>query len=896
MDKHKYLFIDCNALLYKGHFAMIRSPLRAKDGTNTSGLFYLVREIIDLNNSRSPSLTIAVFDHPSPVFRKKIFSQYKANRPSMPDELRSQSECARKLIPALGFPLLEKEGFEADDIIAWLTQEALLKGETVEILSPDKDLLQLAADGVTVLRPGRRGTPVTLVEKNDVPGIMGVRADQVADYLSLTGDSSDNIPGAKGIGPKTALNLLEKFDSIEGIYGSIRDVLPESVRRKLQNSMEMVYLSRKLISLKPAHKMDISLEKLSMKSPDEITATQILTALGMQSILDRMDITPPLDLFGDFGNVPSTEWCSTSVIGSINELEELDLGSPKKTFIALDTETTSKRPFRAAPVGISLTASENNAVYIPLCGKDGFSVDEVVPVLQHKLKDRDIVAQNGKYDMHILESMGLRINSLKGDPMIADYLLRPERQSHSLSSLSVTWLQRPMLEYGAVLGDAESLKDVETEKVAEYCGCDSATALELNRVLRSELKKDEKLLNLYESLELPLVRVISDMEKRGIGLDSESLRRLESEFENTRSELENEAREIAGISLNLNSPSQVSHTLFDILGLTPVKKTGKGKFSSSIEVLEKLRGKHSFVETVIQHREISKLLNTYIRKLPGYICERDGMIHTSFSQTVTATGRLSSSDPNLQNIPVRTERGREVRRCLVPGEENHLLITADYSQIELRILAHFAGRGNLRRAYEDNMDIHSMTAEALFGDSSPAHRRKAKEVNFSILYGISSWGLSNRLNVSRGEASGIITRYLETYPELESFFARCIEYAEEHEETRTILGRRRVFKGFRSAKGNTRNAMERMVINTTVQGSAADIIKLAMLKVDSRLRDTANAGLVLQVHDELVATAPAASAEEVAGIIRHEMESAYELAVPLVVDTGIGRNWLEAQH
>ncbi len=896
MNKRKYLLIDCNALLYRGYFAMMRSPLRARDGTSTSGLFYLIRAMIDIKDSRSPYVTVAVFDHPSPVFRVELYPEYKANRPSMPPELRVQSSYARDLIPALGFPLLEKEGFEADDIIAWLTQEAVLKGESVEILSPDKDLLQLAADGVTIIRPGRGGRRETLIGKNDVESVIGVRADQVADYLSLTGDSSDNIPGAKGIGPKTALKLIKEFDSIDGIYGSITDVSPEAVRKKLERSMEMVYLSRKLISLKPAHHMDISLEELSMKPPDTEIASRLLTSMGMNSILDRMGMTPEGDLFSTVGSMASSDWCSTSVIRSIHNLEKLDLGNPPDGYMALDTETTSKRPFQADPVGISLTASEANAVYIPLSGTDAILADDVVPVLKRILKDRLIVAQNGKYDIHILESMGLRINELKGDPMIADYLLRPEMQSHSLSNLSVKWLKRPMIEYTDVLGNSGSLADVETKKVAEYCGCDSATALELNRILRKELEKDEKLLKLYDTLELPLVRVISDMEKRGIGLDTESLKRLESEFTDTKHELEEEARITAGFAVNLNSPSQVSHTLFDVLGLTPVKKTGKGKFSSNIEVLEKLRGKHRFVETVIQHRELSKLLNTYIRKLPGYICGRDGMIHTSFSQTVTATGRLSSSNPNLQNIPIRTERGREVRRCFIPGDENHVLITADYSQIELRILAHFAGPGNLRQAYEENKDIHSATAEALFGDAAPQHRRKAKEVNFSILYGISAWGLSNRLNVSRGEAAGIITRYLETYPELESFFARCIEYAEEHEETRTILGRRREFKGFRSAKGTTRSAMERMVINTTVQGSAADIIKLAMLKVDRRLKDTAHAGLVLQVHDELVATAPESSAKDVSIIIRDEMESAYELTVPLVVDTGIGKNWLEAQH
>lgn len=898
MTKKEYFLIDSHALLYRGYFAMLRNPLRALDGTNTSGLFHLVREIIDHRESRSPdTITIAVFDHPSPTFRTEMYPEYKANRPSMPDELRSQSEYARRLIPALGIPLLEKEGLEADDIIAWLTQEAVSRGDTVEILSSDKDLLQLADDGVTIIRPGRGNSPETIVRKNDVNSIMGVRADQVADLLSLTGDSSDNIPGAKGIGPKTAVKLLDEFQSIDGIYGSIDDVLPDSVRRKLKNSRKTVLLSRKLISLKPAQKMDIYLDDLSMKLPDAELASELLTSLGMQSVLLKLGISPATDLFSGWGNTSPTEWCSTTIIKSLNELEEYCLNHSENELLALDTETTSKFPFQAIPVGISLTTSEDGALYIPLSGPDALPIDKVVTILRTILINRLIVAQNGKYDIHILESIGLEIRGLSGDPMIADYLLRPEFRSHSLSNLSITWLGRHMTDYSDVLGNAATLADVKTETVAEYCCCDSAAALNLNGVLRKELEKDEKLLKIYDTLELPLVKVISNMEKRGIGLDIESLHLLEIEFSDSIRELEAKAAETAGFPINLNSPAQVSRILFDSLGLTPAGKTGTGANSSSMEVLERLRGKHRFVETVIEHRELSKLLNTYIRKLPEYVCEKDGMIHTSFSQTVTATGRLSSSSPNLQNIPVRTSRGREVRKCFVPGKDGHVLITADYSQIELRILAHLAGPGNLRRAYERNLDIHSSTAEALFGDASPEHRRKAKEVNFSILYGISSWGLSKRLNISRGEAAGIIDRYLDNYPELKTFFSRCVEYAEEHNETRTILGRRREFKGFKSAKGARRNSMERMVINTTVQGSAADIIKIAMLNVDRSLRHSQiNAGLVLQVHDELVATAPERYAVEISGIIRDEMESAFEMSIPMVVDTGWGRNWMEAQH
>ncbi len=892
----KILLVDCYNLLYRGHFAMHRNPLRAQDGTNTSGLYHLVSELLDMTEKRSADVTVAVFDYPKPSFRKKIYPEYKSNRPPMPDELIVQSELARKLIPVLGIPLLEEEGLEADDIIASLTSQALKRGDTVEILSTDKDLLQLLANGATMLRPGKSGTPISIIQREDVEGVIGVSSDQVVDYLSLTGDSSDNIPGAKGIGPKSALKLLKEFGTVDAIYENICDVLPESVRSKLQESKELVYLSKELIALLPAKDIGISIDDLSMSSPEENTAYEILTQLGMSSILKRLHIQQAGDLFGVQISANPCSWCTTAIIDSIEELEKLDFNNSECDFIALDTESTSVRPFDADPVGISFAFSKDNAVYIPLAGPDSLPVPDVVPILKNRLEGKKIAAQNGKYDIHILDSIGIEIKQINNDPMIADYLLMPERQSHSLKELSNIWLNKPMMDYSAVLGNAQTLAEVDTEEVAEYCGCDSVTAFQLAEILRDELETDPQLLELYDTLELPLVKVLADMEKRGLAIDLESLDELRDEFSERIRKLVNSASEIIGCPMNLSSPAQVSAILFDTLGLSPVKKTRKGANSSSIDVLEKLRGKHEFVDIVIEHRELSKLLNTYIGKLPLYVSERDGLVHTSFSQTVTATGRLSSSSPNLQNIPVRTSQGRKVRRCFIPGTEGNLFITADYSQIELRILAHLAGPGNLRDSYRKNLDIHSSTALALFGDDSPEHRRKAKEVNFSILYGISPWGLSNRLNISRGEASGIINRYLATYPELDFFFRKCIADAEATGETRTVLGRKRNFKGFVSAKGSNRRTMERMVINTVVQGSAADIIKVAMLRVDERLKNIPDTGLVLQVHDELVASAPEDKAEEITAIIREEMESAYPLEVPLLVETGKGKNWLEADH
>ena len=875
---------------------MNRNPLRAQDGTNTSGLYHLVSEILDMTEKRSADITVAVFDYPEPSFRRKIYPEYKSNRPPMPDELIIQSNLARQLIPALGIPLLEDKGLEADDIIASMTSQALKRGDTVEILSTDKDLLQLLADGATMLRPGKSGTPISIIQREDVEGVIGVSSDQVVDFLSLTGDSSDNIPGAKGIGPKSATKLMKQFGSVDAIYENIDAVLPESVRIKLRKSRESVYLSRELIALLPAKDISTSIDDLSMNYPDETAASLILTRLGMNSILRKLHIQPPGDLFDTQISDNPCSWCKTKIINSVEELERLDFNNSKRDFIALDTESTSVRPFDADPVGISFAFSKDSAIYIPLAGPDSLPVPDVVRILKNRLEGKKIAAQNGKYDIQILDSIGIDIKQIKDDPMIADYLLMPERQSHSLSELSYIWLNKPMMDYSTVLGDAKTLAEIDTGKVAEYCGCDSATAFQLAEILRNELEKDPQLLKLYDTLELPLVKVLADMEKRGLAIDLESLNQLRDEFSERIRILVNSASEMIGYPMNLSSPSQVSAILFDTLGLPPVKKTRKGANSSSIDVLEKLRGKHEFVDIVIEQRELSKLLNTYIGKLPHYVSERDGLIHTSFSQTVTATGRLSSSSPNLQNIPVRTSQGRKVRRCFIPGTEGNLFITADYSQIELRVLAHLAGPGCLRDSYRKNLDIHSSTALALFGDESPEHRRKAKEVNFSILYGISPWGLSNRLNISRGEASGIINRYLATYPELEFFFRKCIADAEATGETRTILGRKRNFKDFVSARGSARNTMERMIVNTIVQGSAADIIKVAMLRVDERLKDIPDTGLVLQVHDELVVTAPEDNIEEITAIIKEEMETAYPLCVPLLVETGKGNNWLEASH
>jgi len=880
----KLLLIDSLGLLYRGHYALIRHPLTAPDGTVTSGVNFLATEILSMYDKYSPDRLAAVFDYPAPSFRKAIYPDYKANRPPMPVDLRLQSGIVRELLPLLGIPVVERKGLEADDLIASLSLKALDEGMEVIILSSDKDMLQLLQPGVVILKPGIRGRPGREITVENVTEEIGVRADQVIDFLALTGDSSDNIPGARGIGPKTAINLIEKYDSLDAIYGHIDTVSPESVRKKLVDSRDIVDLSRTLVTLDSSLPKNISLATLRLTLPSTVEALKMLERLGMKNLFKRF--APEQDKVD----------IDTNVITDEDQLDSIE-SCLQPGAVAIDTETTSLKPMDADIVGISLTNSSDSAWYLPMSGDDRLPKESVVKLLNRLASERGLVAQNAKYDLHILRNLDIEWGRVEGDPFIADYLLRPVAASRSIATLSSHYIGRSMMTYSDVLGGSETLLGVPIHEVAEYCCADAATAWRLHELLALKLRADSDLNRIYTEIELPLIRVLASMERRGVRLDLESLNRLKLSFSGLLHELASEANRMTGYQINLSSPRQVSNALFSGFGLKPVRKTAKGVLSSSMTVLEALRGQHPFVDLMIEYRELSKLLNTYVAKLPDYISPVTGLVHTSFNQAVTATGRLSSSAPNLQNIPIRTTRGKLVRSCFRPPRENDVFVSADYSQIELRVLAHLAGPGALRDAYENDRDIHNATSEALFGDCSPEHRTRAKEVNFSIVYGISPYGLASRLGVSRGEASGIINRYFATYPEVDAFYRRTVSDAESTAETRTILGRKRDFPDLAASRGNVRRSIERMVVNTTVQGSAADIVKLAMLKVHERLlKELPDSGLVLQVHDELLISCTEEDSEKASAILKEEMETAFELAVPLRVESGKGRNWLEAAH
>ncbi|MCD4706752.1 MAG: DNA polymerase I [Candidatus Sabulitectum sp.] len=881
----KLILIDTLSVLYRGHYAMMKGHLRGIDGTVTSGLNFLLKELFSIIDTNPNCLVAAISDAPGPTFRKDLFPEYKANRPPTPEDLRIQTQIARELIPLLGIPFIEKQGLEADDIIAGFAGESSIP---VLVFSPDKDLLQLVSNNVSVLRPGKYGNPSTMVTRADVTEIMGVPAEYVADLLAIMGDSSDNIPGARGIGAKGAVKLIQQFGSISDIYCNLSEVKPDSIRKKLIDSREMVELSLKLTKLDIPLTPDLKELDLTRRKPDPEKALPILNRLALSKIADRLGLE--LSLTGNQSDSPEQFSC---IVNIVSDIEHINF--PGNGPVCIDTETTSVDPLKAELIGFSVTSIQDESWYVPFA--DSNKKELVLGSLETLLNSRGYIAQNAKYDSRVLHRYGIRLPVPFDDPYLADYILRPDARSHSLKKIVPIWLGKNMRSFDEVSSGTGSLLGIPVETVAEYCCADSASTLALAKRMSLEFADDTDLERVYREVELPLSSVLASMEIRGIGLDREALR-CEGDLISQRIfSLMEQASEQTGRSVNLASPAQVASMLFDTLHLNPVRKTSKGARSTDMTVLTKLRNDHPFVETLIEFRELSKLLNTYVEKLPGYVSPTTGLIHTNYNQAVTATGRLSSSNPNLQNIPIRTSRGREIRKCFIPPVKGHVFVTADYSQIELRLLAHLAGEGVLRRAYRENADIHSRTADALFADTAPEYRRKAKEVNFSIIYGISAFGLAQRLSISRGEAAGIISRYFETYPEVKRFYEEMVSTAVEHSEIRTILGRRRLFTGMKEATGNSRKQMERAAVNSAVQGSAADIIKLAMIKVANRLaRELPSAGLVLQVHDELVLTCPEEHKNIAEIILREEMQGALKLEVPLTVETGFGFNWLEAGH
>ncbi len=880
MSEEKYLFIiDGNSLIYRAYYAI--KGLSTKKGFPTNAIYGFYVMLKKLISEKKPHYIVLAFDVSRKSFRTDIYEKYKAQRPPMPDSLSIQLPYIKRLIKALRIPVLELENYEADDIIATIASKAKENGIKVVIVSGDKDLYQLVDDMIVIYNPSKE----EFFDREKTKEYLGVYPENIPDFLALQGDSIDNIPGIKGVGKKTAVSLIEKYGNIDNLLNNIENVKPEKLKQKIKDGIDDLILSRKLTELKKDLPFEVELEKFLYKPPDTSELVKIFKELEFYSLLPEVD----------------EKKSSKANYKEIKEKEELAFlleGVKEKGLLCFDTETTSERAMEAELVGISFSFEEGSAYYLHLY--ENRKKSEFLSILKNFLEDENIlkIGHNLKYDILVLENEGIEVKGRIYDTMVMAYLLNPNRRHHKLDDISVEYLGYKPVSYKELVGTGKKEKkiyEVEREKLVFYACEDSDVALKLYPILRKKLE-EEKLLSVYENIEEPLIRVLSWMEKNGVKVDVEFLKELSIELGNELKYLESEIHRVTGYRFNINSTKQLGEILFEKLKLPVIKKTKKSKsYSTSVEVLEALKGKHPVIELLLRYRKIAKIKSTYADSLVELINPKTGRIHTSYNQTVAATGRLSSSDPNLQNIPIKDELGKSIRRAFI-AEKGNYLISADYSQIELRVLAHFSEDPVLIDAYNKGKDIHSYTAEKVFGNDSELSdeekRRRAKIINFSIIYGKTAHGLSEELSISHSEAQEFIDSYFREFLKVKEFIDRTIESAKKVGYVKTLFGRKRDIPELRSSDRNIQKQGERIAVNTVIQGTAADIIKIAMKNLYERIkREKLSSKMLLQVHDELVFETDEKEVEYLKKIVKEEMENCVKLKVPLVVDISVGKSW-----
>ncbi len=892
-DRPRLFLVDGTALVYRAHFAFLRSPLTTPGGKPIGAVFGFANTMFQLLRDEKPEYMAVAFDLPGPTFRHEIYPVYKANRPPMPEDLAGQFPTARRLVESLGLTILSREGVEADDLIGSLAVLADREGTDVVIVSADKDFMQLVGPTVRQWIPPRPGRGGEWIDPDGVLGRWGVSPEQMVDLLALMGDASDNVPGVRGIGPKTAALLLQRFGTLDGVYENLDAVDPGSVRTKLADNREEAYLSRRLVEIRCDLPPPSSVKAMAVGSwASRPGLPGLLAELGFRRHLESIDMQETSDWNTDY-----------SVIESVGELKSF-LGEWRaaNSPLSLDTETTGLDPRRSTIVGIALAWQPGRACYLPLGHVEGgnLPLKEVVSLLEPVLSDSATIlaGQNLKFDLHVLAGLGLGVKAELRDTMLASYLIDPGG-SHRLDDLSRSHLDHRPTPITDLIGSGRGqigMDQVPVGKAGPYAAEDADVALRLLPVLEG-LMEGAGLHALWTDLECPLVQVLLRMEQAGVGIDSGCLAALSESIALDADRISREIQELAGEEFNINSPAQLSRILFDKLRLPRRRKTRTG-YSTDQGVLEALSDLHPVPEKVLEYRSLVKLKGTYVDALPGLVDERTGRIHASFNQMVTATGRLSSSDPNLQNIPVRTPLGREIRKAFRP-REGSLLVSADYSQIELRILAHLSEDEGLIEAFRTGQDIHAATAQRLFGagpgEVDPDMRSRAKTVNFGVIYGMGPQRLARSFGIPVSEAKEFIDVYFSKMPGVRRYMDGVREAARRDGYVTTIFGRRRILKDINSSDARERSAAERIATNTPIQGSAADLIKQAMLSVDAVIRQKGlQARLILQVHDELIVEAPEDEADTVSDMLRDCMTGAASLRVPLTVEVGIGKTWAEA--
>ena len=920
----KLFLLDAYALIYRAYYALIKNPRINSKGFNTSAVLGFVNTLEDVLKKENPTHIGIAFDPAGPTFRHEAFEQYKAQREETPEVIRLSVPIIKDIIRAYNIPILEVPGYEADDVIGTLATEAGKRGIRTYMMTPDKDYGQLVGEYVFMYRPKYGDKEFDVMGVEEVKAKFNIQSPtQVIDMLGLMGDASDNIPGCPGVGEKTAQKLIAQFGSIENLLANT-DQLKGSIKTKVETNREQIEFSKFLATIKTDVPIALDMDALKRETPNEEALRKIFEEMEFRTLMERVfknekkttptPAAPQADLFGFFADENTDEIKNSNLtrledlsydyqlIDTEEKRQELLQKILTKEIFSLDTETTGTDPIIAELVGMSFAYAENQAFYVSVPAEREEAqkiVNLFKPVFENPKTLK--VGQNIKYDMLVLSNYGVEIGGPMFDTMIAHYVLQPELR-HGMDYLAEIYLKYETIKIEELIGakgkNQKNMRDLPPSDVYKYACEDADVTLKLKHVLEKELETSNAK-PLFEEIEMPLVPVLAYMERNGVRIDTDALKETSKHFTARMNQIEAEVHQLAGVEFNIASPKQVGEVLFDRLKIVDkAKKTKTGQYVTSEEVLESLRGKHEIVGKILEHRGLKKLLGTYIDALPQLINPHTGRIHTSFNQTVTATGRLSSSNPNLQNIPIRNEDGKEIRKAFIP-DDGCEFFSADYSQIELRIMAHLSGDPHMIEAFQKGQDIHAATAAKIYkidlSQVTREQRSKAKTANFGIIYGISVFGLAERLNVDRKEAKELIDGYFQNYPHVKEYMDESIRSAREKGYIETIFKRRRYLPDINSHNAVVRGYAERNAINAPIQGSAADIIKVAMIRIYRRFKEEGlQSKMILQVHDELNFSVVPSEREKVEQIVISEMESAYKMKAPLQADCGWGKNWLEA--
>ncbi len=922
MVMEKLFLLDAYALIYRSYYAFIKNPRINSKGLNTSAIMGFLNTLQEVLTKEHPTHLGVAFDPHGPTFRSEAYPAYKAQREATPEDIRQSVPIIKQILQAWNIPILEAEGYEADDVIGTLATKAGQAGIETYMLTPDKDYGQLVTQNVRMYRPRHGGGyevmgPDEVMAKYQIPS-----THAVIDLLALMGDSADNFPGCPGVGEKTAVKLINDFGTVEELISRSAEIKGK-LREKVEQHIEDIRLSKFLATIKTDVPIQLDMQQLKVSEPNEAELGKIFEELELKTLATKIlkktetkqkPVNAQLDLFAE--NAPTgTEEVKFSsfeslktvphdyqLIDSEEEMIKLYDFLRTKQFFVLDTETTSTSAIDAELVGLSFSAEEHKAFYVPIPAEREEAL-RIVNIFKPLYEDPKIlkVGQNLKYDLEVLHNYNVTLDGQMWDTMIAHYLIQPELR-HNMDYMAEVYLHYKTIHIDELIGpkgkNQKSMRDLSPTLVYEYACEDADITLQLKNKLEPELKKND-CEDLFYNIEMPLMPVLAEMEMNGVCLDTDSLAETSKQFTQRMNEIEQHIYELAGEHFNIASPKQVGEILFDKLKIVEkAKKTKTGQYVTSEEVLQQLKNKHEIVADILQHRGLKKLIGTYIDALPKLINPRTGHIHTSFNQTITATGRLSSSDPNLQNIPIRGEDGKEIRKAFIP-EPGCLFFSADYSQIELRVMAHLSQDEHMIEVFREGKDLHAATAANIYkkpiSEVTRDERTKSKRANFGIIYGITVFGLAERLDIPREEAKMLIDGYFDTFPQVHDYMEKSKEIARQQGYVTTLFGRRRYLPDIHSANSVVRGFAERNAINAPIQGTAADIIKVAMIRIHQRFKkENIKSKMILQVHDELNFSVYPEEKEQVEHIVLEEMQNAFHMAVPLVADSGFGENWLEA--